>query len=1144
MCLVMTFPFWPPLRWSPGLSGRCFGRLSERLRWAALLLGLAHLPAAAQTPPRFPIQGLPFWEWQAPQPTGYGLNEFCTLNDSTMIAVGNHGTAVKTTNSGRSWRTLSTGATREVTSVSFANSQVGWIGTETPMTTARHYYTGSGEVRRTTDGGQSWTVQNIGENVLSVTEPKVVAVSPTEAYLTYRLTGRDSQGFILGFTPLLRHTTDGGQTWPLVTLPLLNSNFLFSPPVFTTSIRGFMLAVAPAQLPSQLLQTTNGGQTWQNILPSIASGYIPFALTFLTPQLGWLLGLDIATNTNVLYKTTNGGTTWAQVGTIVGVSSPTYLSPDLSFSDPLHGLVSERGNYYCTTDGGLTWAPGVRSMPYTLFNFRVSRLRPGGSGWAVGGYGSLYRTLDYGNSWQSCASVPLHYGFKAFDLSDPAHGWAVPKFFNPEDYTTLLHTTRRGAPWQVVKLDNALPGVDYTNTVITGGAFPDADTGWVAVESLQTSAPLLRTTDGGRSWVPQPLGLAPAVRGLSGLGCWNTRRAVAIGTGPGAALYATRNGGRSWVAAANPLPRRMARDLVWADSATVYANTDSAEFLVSRDAGRSWRALPKPGTNPVYGFYGKPCFTSATVGYWAEGDGVWKTTDGGQTWNYSDLSPLAAYDRNGSQQPNLQNISFRTARAGWAFGANVFQTQDAGQTWALVANVAGGLGSIGGSGQAAGGPSVLIDRYNAFTTRSGVVRYSEKFVQADTLAVQPRRYCAGQDLTLAYTVEGSLSAAERTALRVQLSNPWGRFRRGETWLLPPAAGGTATALRATLPAALPAGTRYRLRVITADSALLGGDNGRDLTISPLATATLTPAGPQALCAGGTLTLTAPAGQAQYLWSTGATTRTLAVTAAGSYSVQVAGAAGCLGPPSAPVAVTLVPLPAAGAVAPAGPQTLCAGSTLTLTAPAGAAQYLWSTGATTRTLAVSAAGSYTVQVSSAAGCRSAPSAAVAVALVPLPAAPVLAHAAGGPVAVAAPVAGVTYQWFVNGTVQAGVSGPRFPATGPAPVGTYAAVAVGAAGGCVSAASAPLAVLLAVGGARPPGWALYPNPADALLWVELVPGGGAVRLTLCDALGRTVRAVTTGAARTALDVRGLPEGTYTLRAVLPNGQVLTQPVLVRH
>ncbi len=957
---------------------------------AASGLALLALTATAQpTSPPAPIQGLPFWTWQAPQPTGYGFNALHVFNDSTVIAVGNHGTAVKTTDNGRTWQTLPTGAVGEVASVSFANDRVGWIGTETRMTTARHYYTGSGQMRRTTDGGQTWTAQSIGVDVLSVVNPQVVAISPTEAYVTYRLTGYDPLAGILSQEPMMRHTVNGGQSWQLVPLPFSYSvNFTMYPPVFPTPTRGFLMVKSTPGLTSNLLRTTDGGQTWQDILPSVASNYLPFALTFLTPQLGWLLGLDVPSNTNILYKTLDGGTTWTRVAPLVAVPASAYFLPKLSFSDPLHGLASDvtanAGTDYCTTDGGLTWAPGSTALPLSLGGFRANRLRAGGSGWAVSSFGGLYRTRDYGNSWQACVPAPQAYRYKSLDFPEPTHGWALPLTLDPKDQTTLMRTARRSQPWQALKLDNALPGVDYTNTAIQCVAFPDADTGWVAVSSSVQTIPLLRTTNGGRSWVPQPVGTTPAAGSLTDLGCWNTQRAVAVGYGPGAALFRTRNGGRTWTTAVNPLPRQTPGYVLWVDSVTVYVKTDSAYFLKSRDAGRTWQALPLPGMNRMFSFRHKPCFTSATVGYWTDSGGVWKTTDGGLTWRFTDLNPLADFDRGGNRQVSLAGISFRNARVGWAFGTNVFQTLDAGQTWSLVANVEGGTGAVGSFGQASSGPSVLIDRYNAFTTGSGIVRYSEKFIQADTSAAQPRRYCAGQDITLAYTNEGSLTAAERAALRVQLSNKMGRFRKGQAWLLAPAPGGTATALRATLPAVLSAGSRYRLRVITADSALLGGDNGRDLTISPLATASISPVGPTlAVCQGATATLTAPAGLAQYLWSTGATTPTITVGVVGSYTVQVASTAGCLGAPSTAVAVTVVPLPPAPVLV----RNVASGQ-LTIAAPLAGATYRWTfnngvlagvTGAQYPAMGAAPAGTYTVVTVSATGCASVASAPLVVIL---------------------------------------------------------------------------------------------------------------------------------------------------------------------
>jgi len=136
-----------------------------------------------------------------------------------------------------------------------------------------------------------------------------------------------------------------------------------------------------------------------------------------------------------------------------------------------------------------------------------------------------------------------------------------------------------------------------------------------------------------------------------------------------------------------------------------------------------------------------------------------------------------------------------------------------------------------------------------------------------------------------------------------------------------------------------------------------------VTINANPTATITPSGPTTFCEGGSVTLTAPAGMS-YLWSNGATSQSLNVTQAGSYSVTVTNASGCSASSNA-TTVTVNPLPTVPVIT--GPSSFCPSTTIVLTAPAGAASYLWSTGAVTQSINVGVAGTYTVTVTNAQGC---------------------------------------------------------------------------------------------------------------------------------------------------------------------------------
>ncbi|MDR2888090.1 MAG: hypothetical protein LBV26_08875 [Bacteroidales bacterium] len=147
------------------------------------------------------------------------------------------------------------------------------------------------------------------------------------------------------------------------------------------------------------------------------------------------------------------------------------------------------------------------------------------------------------------------------------------------------------------------------------------------------------------------------------------------------------------------------------------------------------------------------------------------------------------------------------------------------------------------------------------------------------------------------------------------------------------------------------------------------------TIPP---ASITPAHP-VLCAGGTVMLTA--GEAiNYRWSTGEDTRTITVSAAGTYTVTVEDEFGC--PSSASFVLNEVEVtikPEIEAVT--GQLALCPGASVTLRASEGVA-FEWSNGATTQEITVgyADADSYTVTAYDANGCAvtSAPAEVLAVA----------------------------------------------------------------------------------------------------------------------------------------------------------------------
>jgi hypothetical protein len=138
-----------------------------------------------------------------------------------------------------------------------------------------------------------------------------------------------------------------------------------------------------------------------------------------------------------------------------------------------------------------------------------------------------------------------------------------------------------------------------------------------------------------------------------------------------------------------------------------------------------------------------------------------------------------------------------------------------------------------------------------------------------------------------------------------------------------------------------------------------------ITVNALPVATISASGPTTFCAGNNVILSASTGSS-YLWNTGETTPSIAVSQGGNYSVTITNANSCSSSSSI-TAVTLLPLPVA-TITPSGPTTFCSGNNITLQASTGSS-YLWSTGSTSSSITVNQSGNYSVTITNANNCSS-------------------------------------------------------------------------------------------------------------------------------------------------------------------------------
>ena len=316
-----------------------------------------------------------------------------------------------------------------------------------------------------------------------------------------------------------------------------------------------------------------------------------------------------------------------------------------------------------------------------------------------------------------------------------------------------------------------------------------------------------------------------------------------------------------------------------------------------------------------------------------------------------------------------------------------------------------------------------------------------------TSPVSPLSFCKGASLNVSYTVDAAANAGN--VFTAQLSNSSGSFAS-------PVNIGTLTATTAgTITCQIPLGTAtgagYRVRVISSNPSVIGSNNNSNITVNSNPTPSIS--GATTFCSGSSTTLNAGSGYSTYLWSTGATTSSINVSTAGTFTVTVTNANGCTGSTSATTTVISNPTPSIS-----GTTTFCSGSSTILNAGSGYSTYLWSTGATTSSINVSTAGTFTVTVTNANGCTGSTSATTTVNSLP-----VAAITPSGNVTTcnssqllnAATGVGFSYQWRLNSNNISGATADNYTASIS---GNYDVVVT--LSGC-SATSSPTVLTLGTG-----------------------------------------------------------------------------------
>ena len=304
-----------------------------------------------------------------------------------------------------------------------------------------------------------------------------------------------------------------------------------------------------------------------------------------------------------------------------------------------------------------------------------------------------------------------------------------------------------------------------------------------------------------------------------------------------------------------------------------------------------------------------------------------------------------------------------------------------------------------------------------------------------------------------------------------------------------------------------------------------------ITVNALpATPTIAANGPTTFCTGGSVNLTSSASNGN-LWSTNATTATISVTTSGSYTVTVTDVNGCSSV-STPISVNVSSAPAPTINASA--TQACEGDVVTITAST-SDSYLWSTGATTQSIQLTASTpNVNVVTTNANACDGVgASSAINITFTATPTASGTMTLNGNVATFTNTSTGASsYSWdfgdFTNSSATA-------PAHAYAVNGAYTVVLTAINGNCSDTVTFLVDVTVGMDELSTSNLSIYPNPANEEVHVTFEQVAEFMNIELIDATGRVLNNQVSKQMGTNLitfNVANLSSGFYTVRLTSSN------------
>ncbi|MEM9983751.1 MAG: YCF48-related protein [Bacteroidota bacterium] len=470
----------------------------------------------------------------------------------------------------------------------------------------------------TIDFGQSWIDRSLPETFGTI------------EYLEY-VPGSSGQHLIVA-GEATAYSLDAGQTWTEVAIT----------GVTTGSFKGLEAkadtAIYLISNQGLLLKSADGGMSWNQLSLPIQVEWR--SIDFLDANQGWLGSRD-----GHILQTADGGQTWTVLhDTTFG--NAVYLD----FLHPQVGFMSMDKSFFKTQDGGLTWdtlATGVHTFAINdiVAINEMDILVTQGARVAVSHDGGANWVSDFNHPYVGTGNWGLH-------AHPDGKVWAANR------WRSLLYTTDAGDNW--VDLFPAFKGFlgeidayDKKNILAAG-----------------SHSMMIRSQNGGLDWEELTPNLPPNLS-AQGLEMLSDSVYVLVSAN---AFFSSRDAGQTWnqdTSLSNGILRMLTTDA----SGNLYALHSMGNLYHSTDSGRSWLAIPIPGTQSR-----STAWLNRDIGLLTASAGrVFRTQDGGATWDTVQTGATSTLDP----------VTWASEREVWVlrsgFSDSALYSSDAGQTWTSIA---------------------------------------------------------------------------------------------------------------------------------------------------------------------------------------------------------------------------------------------------------------------------------------------------------------------------------------------------------------------------------------------------------------------------------------------------------------------------